>query len=178
MSAVLQELRARLGVFESHFQKESVPFSRLPGGLPRGILAEITGRGKTESVAQLLAENPALRCAWIESRFSLLPSALLQRQVALEKLFFVDAGEDAAWAAATVLRAQLFPLVVYHAPYRDLRELRRFQLLAGKSHSTMVLLADQPATNAWPIRLSLEAREGGRRLAVLRGPGLPETREK
>jgi hypothetical protein len=168
VSAVLQELRARLGVFESHFQRESFPFPGLPEGLPRGILAEITGRGKTESVARLLAENPALRCAWIESRFSLLPSALLQRRVALEKIFFVDAGADAPWAAATVLRAQLFPLVVYHAPYGEVRELRRFQLLAGKGHSTMLLLGEEPARDAWPIRLSLRASEGGRRLASAR----------
>ncbi|MGZ3660670.1 MAG: hypothetical protein ACXVB9_05560 [Bdellovibrionota bacterium] len=169
MLAVLQELRARLGVFESHFQREAFPCSRLPNGLPRGILAEITGAGKTESVAQLLAENPALRCAWIEARFSLLPSALLQRGVSLEKIFFVEAGENAAWAAATVLRAQIFPIVVYRAPYGDLKELRRFQLLAGKSNATMILLGDQPAEHAWPIRLSLEAREKGRRLAPLKG---------
>jgi hypothetical protein len=169
VSAVLQELRARLGVFESHFQKEAFPYPPLPGGLPRGILTEITGRGKTEAVARLLAENAGLRCAWIEDRFSLLPSALAQRGVSLEKVFFVEAGLEAGWAAATVLRAQLFPLVVYRAPYGDVRELRRFQLLAGKGHSTMVLLGDQPAAHAWPIRLSLEAREKGRRLFVTRG---------
>jgi hypothetical protein len=169
VSAVLQELRARLGVFDNPAEKERIPFSRLPGGLPRGILAEITGRGKTESVAQLLAENPGLRCAWIESRFSLLPSALLQRQVSLENLFFVDAGADAAWAAGAVLRSQIFPLLIYHAPYGEVRELRRFQLLAGKSNGTMLLLGEEPARDAWPIRLSLEAREGGRRLAVAKG---------
>ena len=108
------------------------------------------------------------RCAWIESRFSLLPSALLQRGVCLEKIFFVEAGEDSAWAAATVLRAQLFPLVVYQAPYGDLRELRRFQLLAGKSNATMILLGHEPA-HAWPIRLSLEASSSGRRLSVVKG---------
>jgi hypothetical protein len=169
VSAVLQEIRARLGLSETHLEREHLPFSRLPQGLPRGILAEITGRGKTESVALLLAENPSLRCAWIESRFSLLPSALPQRQVSLERIFFVDAGEDAAWAAATVLRAQLFPLVIYHAPYGELRELRRFQLLTGKSHSTMILLGEEPAQGAWPIRLSLTASENGRRLATARG---------
>lgn len=168
MSAVLQELRARLGVYESHFQKEALPFSRLPNGLPRGVLAEITGNGKTECVAQLLAENPALRCAWIEERFSLLPSALAQRGVCLEKVFFVEGGADAGWVAATVLRAQIFPLVVYRAPYGELKELRRFQLLAGKANTTMILLGDQPS-RAWPIRLWVEAREKGRRLALVKG---------
>jgi len=168
MSAVLQELRARLGITESHFQKGVLPFSRLPKGLPRGVLAEITGSGKTECVAQLLAENPLLRCAWIESPFSLLPSALAQRGVSLEKVFFVEGGANAGWAAATVLRAQIFPLVVYRAPYGELKELRRFQLLAGKANTTMILLGDQTA-HAWPIRLSWEAREKGRRLALAKG---------
>jgi hypothetical protein len=59
-------------------------------------------------------------------------------------------------------------LVVYHAPpYGDVRELRRFQLLAGKSHSTMILLAPEPTQGAWPIRLSLKAQaRDGRKLVV------------
>lgn len=166
MHAVLEEIRARLGAHPA--PSEPFPFSPLPNGLPRGILAEISGRGKTESVARLLAENPTLRCAWVEAHFSLLPSALPQRQVGLHRLFFVEAGKDAAWAATTILRAQIFPLVIYHAPYGDLKELRRFQLLAGKSRSTMILLGDEPAEAAWPIRLSLVAQENGRRLAPTR----------
>jgi len=167
-AAVLQELRARLGVFDSHFQREAFPYSRLSSGLPRGVLVELTGPGKTENVAQLLAENPGLRAAWVEQRFSLLPSALLQRRVNLEKIFFVEGGKDSAWAASSILRSQLFPLIIYHAPYGEERELRRFQLLAERSASTMILLRDQPLEErAWPIRISLAAR--GRQLSVVKG---------
>lgn len=167
MLAVLQELRARLGAWESHTQKETLPFSRLPNGLPRGSLVEITGPGKTENVATLLAENATLRCAWIESHFSLLPSALPQRKVNLETIFFVEGGTECAWAAATVLRSGLFPIVVYHAPYGEERELRRFQLLAEKASSTMILLGSKPQERAWPIRASLASE--GRRLKLIRG---------
>lgn len=168
-AAVLQELRARLGAFDRHSPSENrLPYSRLPSGLPRGILVELTGPGKTESVAQLLAENAGLRAAWVESRFSLLPSAFLQRQVNLEKIFFVEGGKDSAWAAATILRSQLFPLVIYHAPYGEERELRRFQLLAERSATTMLLLGEKPLEqSAWPIRMSLAAR--GRQLSVVKG---------
>jgi len=58
--------------------------------------------------------------------------------------------------------------VVYHAPYGEERELRRFQLLAERSNTTMILLADRALEErAWPIRLSLEAR--GRELYVRKG---------
>lgn len=168
-AAVLQELRARLGVFDSPHTREAFPYSRLGAGLPRGILAELTGPGKTSAVVQLLAENPQLRAAWVEQRFSLLPSAFTQRQANLEKIFFIEGGKDCAWAAGTILRSQLFPIVVYHAPYGEERELRRFQLLAERSNTTMILLGDKPLEErAWPIRLSLQAR-GAHPLTVLKG---------
>jgi len=167
-AAVLQELRARLGAFDSHLTREAFSYSRLASGLPRGILVELTGPGKTENVVQFLAENASLRAAWVEQRFSLLPSAFVQRQANLEKIFFIEGGMQCAWAASTVLRSQLFPIVVYHAPYGEERELRRFQLLAERSNTTMILLADKPLEErAWPIRLSLASR--GRELSVVKG---------
>ena len=169
MLAALQELRARLGVLENQCpEKEKIAFSQIPEGLPRGILVEITGKGKRESIAALLAENPDLYCAWIESKLSILPSALEQRKINLEKLFFVEGGNETSWAAATVLRSQIFPIVVYNAPHGDLRELRRFQLLASKAQSTMLLLAEDPTPNAWPIRLSLCVQAEGRKVSIAR----------
>lgn len=168
MLAVLEELRARLGAYERHQSASPLPYSRFGSGLPRGALVEITGHGKTESVLQLLRENPALRAAWVESHFSLLPSAFLQRQANLEKIFFVEGGKDSAWAAAVILRSQLFPVLVYHAPYGEERELRRFQLLAERSATTMILLGARPLEErAWPIRISLAVR--GRQLALVKG---------
>jgi len=158
MSAALSELKARLGALE-RTNRELIPWSPLPGGLPRGGLVEISGRGKTEAVALLLAENPK-PAAWIEQAFSLLPSAFLQRSVSLDKIFFIEGGKNSSWAAATVLRSQLFPFVIYSAPYGCERELRRFQLLAERSRSTMILLAQNKLSLAWPIALSLEMREG------------------
>lgn len=167
---ILEELRARLGVFDTHFQREALPYSRLSSGLPRGALVEITGPGKTSSVVQFLAENSGLRAAWVESHFSLLPSAFPQRSANLEKIFFVEAGKNAAWAASTILRAQLFPILVYSGPYACERELRRFQLLSERSKTTMILLGEKPlGIGAWPIRLSLEAR--GRELSLVKGKG-------
>jgi hypothetical protein len=165
MSA-LQDLRARIGALESRFRKETLPYSRLAEGIPRSALVEISGSGKTEALVQFLAEHPQIPVAWIEARFSLFPTALQQRQAKLENLLFIEGKAECAWAATTVLRSQLFPLVAYHAPYGDEKELRRFQLLAERSRATMFLLAESPAENAWPIALSLAVH--GRSLRVLR----------
>lgn len=169
MSALhLQELRARLGAFEKLSRGESHPYSMLAGGLPRGALVEVAGPGKTESVAAFLAENAQTPAAWVESEFSLYPPALFQRRRKLHNTFFIEAGKDAAWAASAVLRARIFPLLVYHAPYHeDERQLRRFQLLAEKAQATVILMSrGRKPLASWPVALSLEVRE--RKIFVLR----------
>lgn len=156
MSA-LAELRARIGALTSR-NTERLAFSLVPEGLPRGGLVEISGRGKTEAAVRFLAENP-LPAAWIEERFSLFPTALLQREVDPARILFLEGGKEAAWAAAQVLRSQLFPILIYSAPYGEERELRRFQLLSETAKTTMLLLRPQPS-KAWPIALQLRM-EGG-----------------
>jgi hypothetical protein len=163
----LQELRARIGALEKFTRAGALPFGGLEGGLPRGALVELAGSGKTESAARFLVENAALPAAWVESEFSLYPPALLQRGRQLHNTFFTEAGKDAPWAATTILRSRLFPVLVYHAPYReDERQLRRFQLLAERAEATVILLARGRPHASWPIALSLELRE--RNLHVLR----------
>lgn len=153
----LEELRARLGARKD--RREILSFSACAEGLPRGALVEITGRGRTETVARLLAEHRDLSAAWIEESLSLFPPALAQRNVALDSIFFIEGGTQTAWAAGAALRSQLFPVVIYDAPYGEERELRRFQLLAEKSHSTMLLLGEDPVP-AWPISLALKVEAG------------------
>lgn len=160
----LHDLRARIGTLEKR-SRETIPWSCLEGGLLKGGLVEITGAGKTGAVAKLLAESN-LPTAWVESNFSVFPTALVQRQVNLEKIFFVEGGRDCSWAATTILRSQLFSLLVYSAPYGEERELRRFQLLAERAKTTMLLLAPIRPTLAWPISLCLEMRSGS--CAILR----------
>lgn len=156
MSA-LAELRARIGALTSR-SSERLAYSLYAEGLPRGALVEISGRGKTEAAVRFLAEN-SLPVAWIEERFSLFPTALLQREVDPARILFLECGKDSAWAAAQVLRSQLFPILVYSAPYGDERELRRFQLLSETTKATMLLLRPKPS-RAWPIALHLKV-EGG-----------------
>lgn len=167
MLVALQELRARIGALETFSRGENRPSSFFAGGLPRGALVEVSGVGKTERVAQFLAENAETPAAWIESEFSLYPPALFQRQRKCTNTFFVEAGKDATWAASTILRARLFPILVYHAPYlNDERQLRRFQLLAEKAEATMIFLARRKPHAAWPIARSFALQK--QQLTVLR----------
>ena len=160
----LQTLRAKLNAHNA--PRSSFAWSKLPEGMPRGALVEISGSGKTELAASFLAENTESPAAWIEAEFSVFPIALRQRKISLEKIFFVEGKKECAWAASTILRSQLFPILIYHAPFGEDRELRRFQLLSEKARSTMVLLCEKKATLAWPISLSLEAQK--QNLKILR----------
>lgn len=160
----LQLLRAKLNAPST--PRHSFPWTKLPEGMPRGALVEIAGSGKTELTASFLAENPEIPAAWIEANFSVFPMALRQRNILLEKLFFVEGKKECAWAASTILRSQLFPLLIYHAPLGEDRELRRFQLLSEKASSTMILLCEKKASLAWPISLSLEIQK--QNLKILR----------
>lgn len=157
MSA-LEELRARIGALEIRIREQHA-FSLYAGGLPKGCLVEIAGHGKTECTVRFLSEHPGVAVAWIEGEFSLFPTALLQRRVDPAKILFIEGKKDAAWAAGVILRSGLFPFVIYHAPYKDERELRRFQLLSERARATMILLQEKPS-DAWPIALQLEMKDG------------------
>lgn len=160
----VQELRARIQGLHSPIVREFFPFSRFADGFPKGALVEISGRGKCETVAVFLAENPEFT-VWIESKRQLFPSALLQRKVDLKKILFVEGKSEASWVASTALRSKVFPIVIFDSFYKDERDLRRWQLLAEKSKATMILLRDKPS-GLWPISLSLQV--DGRKVNVIR----------
>jgi hypothetical protein len=163
--ARLKELAATIGSSQQ-IDRTPWPCSQLEGGLPRGSLIEISGHGRTEALVRILAEHPELPSLWIEANFQLFPPALAQRKLVLERTYFVDAGREAAWAATTVLRSQICPFLIYHAPYGAERFLRRLQLLAERSGTIVFLLPEGKPRQAWPIHLSLEAK--GRKLHTLR----------
>lgn len=160
----LQDLRTRIQGLYPPATRGLFGFSRFSDGFPRGALVEISGRGKSEVVADFLAENPQ-HTVWIEKRREIFPSALLQRKVDLQKILFVEGKNEAAWVASTALRSKVFPILIFDCVYRDVRDLRRWQLLAEKSMSTMILLRQKPS-NFWPISLSLCVN--GRKLEVMR----------
>ncbi len=148
--------------------RETWPSSLLPSGIPRGAISAVTGPGKTEFVTRFLAENPALKVAWVEEKFSVYPGAISQRRGGLERILFAESGRDSLWALLQILRSQLFNVVVFsstpstmgetgQAFYRDERTLRGLQLSAEKSSAAMLMILDEPV-GAWPVSLQLQTR--------------------
>ena len=123
-------------------------------------MTEIAGTGKTELIIQLLAQNPHVHAAWVESVLSLYPCAVLQRQVALDRLLFNEAGKDVSWVTLQLLRSQLFQVVIVDMAHFDFTMLRRFQLTTEKANCVLILLSDH-LQSAWPIRMQLHVHRKG-----------------
>ncbi|MBI3544249.1 MAG: hypothetical protein HY075_13345 [Deltaproteobacteria bacterium] len=142
-------------------KKNVLPCSAHASGFPRGAVSELSGPhggGKTQLALKLIAENPRLHVAWVESELSIYPCALPQQGVALGRVLFAEAGEQALWSAHQMLRSGIFGILVL-SPQRPLEQidLRRLQLAAEQSNTSVVLLSEEPTlTGAWPIALQLE----------------------
>lgn len=144
----------------------SLPFSKLLDGIPRGCLVEISGQDASVQAARFLAENRQLPVAWIEEDMKKLPEGAVRAQNPnLKKILFLDGGKDSSWAANAMLKSGEFPIVVYRAPYGDIKELRRFRFFARKHNATMILLREEPCFS-WPIGLQLRSSAEG--IEVLR----------
>lgn len=131
-----------------------------PAGLPLGQLVLIQGPGGTQAVAGLLAEHADQAAAWVEERLSAYPPGLAQRGVALERLLFVESGEQGPWVLAQLLRSQAFKVIVAASALRGPgveAALRRLQLAATRSQSLLLLLAP-PEGPAWTVRLRLRCQ--------------------
>jgi hypothetical protein len=143
--------------------KQTLSFSALQMGLPRGALTEISGThgsGKTEVVLNFLAENPETKIAWIEDQFTIFPTAFTQNQVSLERVLFVEAHpeKELFWITQQVLKSQIFEIIVL-CTFRSFNEtsLRRLQLASEKAMAVLIILVETPALQgSWPILVQLK----------------------
>ena len=169
----LDRLRAILGTSQPPVSREGFAFSLLKPGIPRGAITEISGSpgsGKSEVVLKFLAEtSPSLRVAWIEEDFTIYPCALPPAGVDLSRVLFSHAGSRASWSTHQILRSQLFGVVVLNAFIREEVELRRLQLAAEKSQTSLILLSETPRlAGNWPIQLQIRvARDPDTRRCLL-----------
>lgn len=150
----LEQLRSLMRVTE----KESVACPGLELGLPKGAITEISGAGKTEFVIQFLASHRHLRVAWIEEALSVFPFGFLQRDIDLEKVLFIEAGQSLVWSALQALKAQVFPVLVLYAEDIDLRNLRRIQVLSERSGAVVIWLTPKVHSH-WPTHLRLQTHK-------------------
>ncbi|NCN26255.1 hypothetical protein GW915_01665 [bacterium] len=150
------ELKALVGKASGYTRRETLRFSLCPEPLPRGALIEVTGFGKSEFVAEFLAEHKH-QAIWLEESFNLNPLAFLQRQISLKNIHFVEAEHNLFWASAQVISSGLYDSIVINQPNWDLKQFRKIQLMAEKNNQLIFLLAKTPL-NAWPISLSLQVK--------------------
>jgi hypothetical protein len=157
-TAIIEKLRHLVG---SKTERELIPFSLLPHGVPKGAITEISGKGKTEFVLQFLKENSELKVVWIERNFSAYPFGFLQREVDLDRFLFIEGAKDLDWCVYQALRTSVFQAVIVYSEDIGLNSLRRIQLQSEKSLAATLWLTDQPK-NAWPVhlRIAIEREEG------------------
>lgn len=159
--------------FHTRSAPESYRFSQLENGLPKGGVVEVSGEaggGKTEVVLRFLSENPETRVAWIEDELTIYPCAFPQNRVGLERVLFVESKEaEMLWTAHQILRSQVFGVLVLRvAKSLDEMALRRLQLSAEKTQTTIVLLVEDAAKRGtWPIAVQLRAKRSLEERAIL-----------
>lgn len=144
----LVQPRVQIETLECHFA---------PCGIPKGAITEISGIGKTDLVLKFLSEHPELKVAWVEKSFSAYPFRFLQRQVSLNRVLFVEAGEHIDWVTLQVLRAQYFAVVVIYSEYFDTKSLRRIQIATEKAGIATIWLS-RSTDEHWQVSLKIKVR--------------------
>jgi|SRR5665213_210973 len=143
-------------------------WSLVPAGLPLGHLVLLQGPGRTQAVAQLLSEHPTQSAVWVEDHLSAYPPGLAQQGVELERLLFVESGNQWPWVLAQLLRSQVFKVIVAASILKGPEVeagLRRLQLGAERSQALILLLA-KPEGPAWAIRSRLQCQMSDQCLVV------------
>lgn len=150
----IQKLKLLIGEMGGLAPKEFFRADDVPMGIPRGALVEVSGPLKTEWVIRFLRNNEKVQTFWMEKEQTILPTAIQQRGVGLDRVVFAEV-DDLYPALRRVVQSQLFEIVVVPSAFEELRVLKALQLLAEKAHTTVFLLAKkfQPA---WPISVQFE----------------------
>ena len=166
----IRALKLLIGDLEQRPPRECWSCVTLAGGLPKGVITELTGPHKTEWLLTVMKENPEVRIFWAEKNQSVLPTAFAHRGVDLARVTFGLLGEDPTISLRRILQSQLYPKIVAHSVFTEMRVLKAFQMLTEKSHGNLFLLAAKEVSTAWPIslQLSIEKREDDFDVEVLR----------
>ena len=172
MGASLQELKEWISTHAAFRAVEMIPFSKIRSGIPRGSITELSGSGKTETVARLLIENPECRVAWVGKELTVYPSALTQRKISLDQILFIESGRDFFWAANQIVRSQLFDLLILDSEgAADSRELRRLQIEAARAKTSIVWLSEESQSQGWGFSLQARVRRSDLEVEVVRKRG-------
>jgi hypothetical protein len=152
----LQHLRQAIGAIEHVGPKEFWTAPNLSCGIPRGVVVELLGPKRTEWFIQFLKMHQDLKTFWAEKEQQVLPTAIQQRGVDLNRITFGVLGDDSVKSLRRVIQSQLFPVILAPNQFSEIKVFKAFQLFTEKSNSTLFLMGNRTASNAWPISLQLE----------------------
>jgi hypothetical protein len=162
-SVSLQLLREKLGALQGYQKRSCHAFSLFSLGVPQGALVELTGHQKLEWLCEFFKENSSLNVFWAEPHFTLLPTALQQRGVNLDRFLFAETGDELFKPVRKALRAQVFECLVVPSLFEEEKALKALQLMSEKANSTLFLLSSNTESEAsipWPISVRLKISRG------------------
>ncbi len=134
--------------------------------IPKGAVVEILGNKKYEWFIQFLIQNPEIKTFWAEKEQQVLPTALQQRGLNLDRITFGIFGEDSYLSLRKVIQSQVFDVIISPNLFQELKLLRAFQLMTEKSNNTLFLVGQKTASTAWPISLQLDISKKGKGIDV------------
>ena len=146
---ILSELRVLLP------KKETLDCPSFEGAIPKGAITTISGHGKTTWTAQFLSQHKNAKIAWVEEKLSIFPLGIMQNQISLDRILFVEAKDQCEWTILQLLKSQVFQIVVAYADSFLIRTLRRIQLASEKADAAFLWLAPSPQ-KLWPISLEMK----------------------
>ena len=152
----LAEIREKLAQWNGIPKREFLDCDTVPGGVPRGVICEITGSARTEWMISLLRQNPPLQTFWIEEQLTILPTAIQQRGVDLSRILMAEAGDRLFQALRKALRSRLFDCVVLPGAIDEVKMLKALQLFARESNATVFFLS-KVSMHTWSIPFQLTA---------------------
>lgn len=155
----LAELREKVGEISKLDPPEGWQLPGLEGQVKRGSLLELLGNDRQEWLLSLFLAYPETRLAWVSPHLEIFPTALAQRGVKLSRCLFLETKRELGWSLLQVLRSGLFAFVICPSDVIPARNtsvfLRRLQLVAERSHTTLFFLSEQ-ATPAFGLSYRIE----------------------
>ncbi len=153
----LSEIREKLAQFQGNLQPvEFLLCDTVPGGIPRGVICEVTGTARTEWLLRFLKQNPSLSTFWAETALTILPTAIQQRGIELDRILIAETGEKLFQTLRKALKSKLFDCVVLPGTIEETKIIKALQLFARESNACVFFLS-RTVKNAWAIPFQLEA---------------------
>lgn len=152
----IRHLKLVINAMDVTQPRESWRAPGLTDGIPKGSIIELQGPSRFEWFISFLKENPTLTCFWAEMSQEVLPTALHQRGLDLNRITFAVFKEKEFPSLRKVIQSQVFPVVISTHYFNEIKMLQSFQLLTEKSNTSFFMAAEKPVTQNWPVALQLD----------------------